>query len=88
MSAKPPLILKHGNGYRILSAVSDAMAKAKWSYADGRAWLRKARRLTYEELLEACHRDFSVTIASSFSQRPEDWVADEAKPEELELIPE
>lgn len=88
MSTKPPLILKHGNGYRILSAVSDAIAKAGWSYADGRAWLKRARRLTYEELLEAACRDFSVTFASSFSQHPADWFADESPPEELELIPE
>ena len=85
---RSPVRLASGNGYAILSACCRIAERDGWSLKQWRAFSRKARAGTWEEMLETVSKHFEVTCAPSFSAQPENWRADQYQQQDVEVVDE
>ena len=81
-----PVRLSSGNGYAILSACARIAERDGWTFKQWRAFSRKARSGTWEEMLEVVCRHFEVTMAASFSADPGNWKAEQHPTQDVEVV--
>ena len=82
---RSPVRLASGNGYAILSACCRIAERDGWSLKQWRAFSRKARAGTWEEMLEVVTKHFDVTCAPSFSADPTNWRVDQSQQQDEEI---
>lgn len=70
---KPVVRLASGNGYAILMKCCDAAEKAGWGLEEWRAFSRKFRSGTWEQMFELVSQRFEVHTLPSFSAQPTNW---------------
>lgn len=82
---RSPVRLTSGNGYAILSACARIAERDGWSFKAWRAFSRKARAGTWEEMLETVTKHFDVTMAPSFSADPQNWKHEQSQQQDVEI---
>ena len=78
---RSPVRLSSGNGYAILASCARIAERDGWSFKQWRAFSRKCRAGTWEEMLEVVTQHFEVTKAPTFSADPTNWRADQSQHE-------